>query len=179
MSVLKLQINSLMSKEKSKNQNPETEEKDNSLIVVSIVSLVIVVGFWLWAFFGLKDHSETCRGTFGDMFGGVNALFSGLAFSGIIITILLQRKELALQRQELKETREELKRSATAQENSEIALKRQAENLKMSAKLTALNTLVSYYSAEDRADTYMMPNNSAKINAYIKKIEEILEQKEQ
>ncbi len=45
------------------------------------------------------------RGTFGDMFGGVNALFSGLAFTGIIFTILLQRKEFELQREELKATR--------------------------------------------------------------------------
>jgi hypothetical protein len=40
------------------------------------------------------------RGLFGDMFGAVNALFSGLAFAGIIYAIVLQRKELSLQWQE-------------------------------------------------------------------------------
>ncbi|VVM74137.1 putative phage abortive infection protein [Pseudomonas fluorescens] len=34
-------------------------------------------------------------GTFGDAFGTLNALFSGLAFSGVLITLLLQRKDLA------------------------------------------------------------------------------------
>lgn len=48
-------------------------------------------------------------GKFGDMFGAVNALFSGLAFIGIIITILMQSQELELQRQELKGTRQEFK----------------------------------------------------------------------
>ena len=42
------------------------------------------------------------RGQFGDMFGAITALFTGLAFAGLIITILLQS-------QELKETRHEFK----------------------------------------------------------------------
>ncbi|MEB3120418.1 MAG: hypothetical protein VKL41_04250, partial [Snowella sp.] len=41
------------------------------------------------------------RGQFGDMFGAVNAFFSGLALVGIVYNIILQRKELRLQRQEL------------------------------------------------------------------------------
>ena len=41
----------------------------------------------------------------GDMFGGVTALFSGLAFAGLISTLLMQRRELELQRNELKQTR--------------------------------------------------------------------------
>lgn len=44
-------------------------------------------------FTGLSDAE---RGTFGDQFGAVNALFSGLAFAGLIYTIILQRKDLKL-----------------------------------------------------------------------------------
>lgn len=47
-------------------------------------------------------------GEFGDMFGAVNAAFSGLAFLGVIVAILLQKRELSLQRKELEQTREEL-----------------------------------------------------------------------
>lgn len=68
--------------------------------------IVIVTGLWLlsgWALYSRQD-----RGTFGDMFGAVNALFSGLAFATLIYTIFLQRKELSLQRQELSLTRNEL-----------------------------------------------------------------------
>ena len=35
------------------------------------------------------------------MFGAVNALFSGLAFAGVVYAIFLQRMDLALQRKEL------------------------------------------------------------------------------
>ncbi|SDX81652.1 putative phage abortive infection protein [Paenibacillus sp. CF384] len=54
---------------------------------------------------------DTGRGTIGDMFGAINALFSGLAFAGIIYTIMMQRKELALQREELKLQRDEVAKS--------------------------------------------------------------------
>lgn len=51
--------------------------------------------------------NEELQGVFGDKFGAVNALFSALAFAGIIFTIILQKKELKLQREELEETRGE------------------------------------------------------------------------
>lgn len=53
--------------------------------------------------------NEAARGLFGDKFGAVNALFSGLAFAGIIFTIFLQRRELALQRSEIEEQNETLR----------------------------------------------------------------------
>jgi hypothetical protein len=74
-------------------------------ISVTIFSLVLLA--WLICWYSLKDLDHTDRGTFGDMFGAVNALFSGLAFAGIVITILLQRQELELQRKELTLTRQE------------------------------------------------------------------------
>jgi hypothetical protein len=48
------------------------------------------------------------RGTFGDQFGAVNALFSGLAFAGLIYTIILQRRDLQLQREDIALTRKEM-----------------------------------------------------------------------
>ena len=50
------------------------------------------------------------RGTFGDKFGAVNSLFSGLAVAGLIYTIYLQKEELRLQREELRQTRQEMNR---------------------------------------------------------------------
>jgi hypothetical protein len=99
------------------------------------------------------------------------------------LTILLQRKELALQRQELKDTREELKLAATAQEKSELALNRQAENLKISAELTALNTMVNYYSEQENLilQARIMGSESQireTKEMYLKRIEEILATKE-
>ncbi len=78
------------------------------------VSVVVIAS---WAISGILLYDMKDRGTFGDMFGFINSLFSGLAFVGLIFAILLQRTELSLQRKELELTRKEL----TAQ-NSEMKL---------------------------------------------------------
>ena len=41
-------------------------------------------------------------GVFGDSFGVLSALFSGLAFAGLLVTILQQREDLQVQRESLK-----------------------------------------------------------------------------
>lgn len=148
------------------------------------ILLIIVFIIWILSLFILPlFYPELSnRGLFGDSFGAINSLFSGLAFAGIIFTILLQKKELALQRQELKDTRKELERSATAQEKSETQQKRQSDNLKITAKLNALSSLVDFYSNIE-AKTKNLDSNKHK-NAileqerYINRIKEILERKE-
>lgn len=166
-----------------KKYEDDKNEKENNLIIIAAIALIVIVGLWLFTYYKLKDLSQTDRGTFGDMFGSVNALFSGLALAGIILTILLQKKELSLQRQELTYTRNELQRTADAQEKSEIALNRQAENLKISAKLTALNTLFNYYADLEKSlgqtsTTSYKAEIKLKKNGYLKRIEDILEKKE-
>lgn len=81
----------------------------NWLKRISIAASLVIILSWIYTYYELKDLDPNVRGTFGDMFGSINALFSGLALAGIIITILLQQKELRLQRQELSATREEFK----------------------------------------------------------------------
>lgn len=85
-------------------------EKDNNniwLYIIGIISVIAIVYSWYYTYEKLIVLSNEERGTIGDMFGSINALYSGLAFAGIIFTILLQRKELSFQRQELKQTRKE------------------------------------------------------------------------
>lgn len=72
---------------------------------------IAVVVVWLFNLALMSVWTAEERGQFGDMFGASNALFSGLAFIGLIYAILLQRSELALQRIELKLTRKEMKGS--------------------------------------------------------------------
>lgn len=81
------------------------------LIIVGVIFLIWAASaFFLVhaSFDNTNGDIWTIRGTFGDMFGAVNALFSGLAFGGMIITLLMQRKELKLQREELTKTTKEL-----------------------------------------------------------------------
>lgn len=84
---------------------------------------------------------------FQDYFAAITALFSGLAFLGIVCAILLQREELSLQRKELELTRKELKRTAKAQEQSQDALSRQAASLRATAKLNGLSSMLQYKSS--------------------------------
>ena len=71
---------------------------------VGLLFLIVLI----WAGSGLWLFADEDRGTFGDMFGAINSLFSGLAFASLVFTILMQRKELELQRSELALTRTEL-----------------------------------------------------------------------
>jgi hypothetical protein len=75
-----------------------------------IVLIVIIIIAWIIFFVATKYFFGTWTqesGWFGDSFGGLNSLFSGLAFAGIIYTIFLQKQELRLQRKELRQTRQE------------------------------------------------------------------------
>lgn len=116
-------------------------------VVASIVGLQLAIGYLVYLL--LPDWPT--RGQFGDVFGAANALFSGLAFAGLIYTVLLQREELALQRRELELTRQELQRSARAQEQSEIALRAQADAASQSARLSTASALLDHYRIELRA----------------------------
>ena len=71
------------------------------------------------------------RGTFGDQFGAVNALFSGLAFAGLIYTIILQRRDLELQRNDLKLQRKELALTRKEMEEQTAEFEKQNETLRI------------------------------------------------
>ncbi|MDT3426086.1 hypothetical protein J2Z22_001606 [Paenibacillus forsythiae] len=65
-----------------------------SKIIWFVVILWVLLG--TVAYF-LSDNWVN-RGTFGDMFGSINALVSALAFAGLLYTIHLQREDLSIQR---------------------------------------------------------------------------------
>lgn len=76
-----------------------------ALIALIVFGYGIIIISFSWPItFGNVDKA----GVFGDSFGALTSLFSGLAFGGIVYTILLQRKELELQRKELALTRKVL-----------------------------------------------------------------------
>lgn len=81
----------------------------------------------------LNGWSE--RGQFGDMFGALNALFSGLALGGVIYALYLQMQELALQREEMAQSRDELRRTADAQSQQVQLLSRQVAAMEESMRV--------------------------------------------
>ena len=84
--------------------------KKNKAILIWAPVCICSLWVFSWMLIDLwyKHGTGDSVGTFGDKFGAINALFSGLAFAGLIMTLVLQKEELEAQREELKQTREEL-----------------------------------------------------------------------
>ena len=99
-----------------------------------LAKIVIILWLVAWIVALLYKDTWTERGQLGDMFGAVNALFSGLAFAGIIYTILLQRVELKAQRKELRLNMEELRLSREELQLTREELKGQKEEMQAQRK---------------------------------------------
>lgn len=69
--------------------------------MIAGVTLTILAygGIILYLTWPISEFSISKAGSFGDSFGIVSSFFSGLAFSGIILTIILQRQELTESRE--------------------------------------------------------------------------------
>ena len=88
-----------------------------------IIVLLIMVVAYIVISCSFSDMAK--RGQFGDMFGALNALFSGLAFAGLIITIRQQHIDLDYQWQTVKQTNDEMERQTKEFEIQNRTLKRQ------------------------------------------------------
>ena len=114
------------------------------LIIVSV--LFIAWPFITWGSLSIADRlfeginfPETSRfGISGDMYGGLNALFSGFAFICFIYALYQQRLELQLQRRELSLQRRELKAQCREQE-------RQANEFEIQNKLMKIQQFESFF----------------------------------
>lgn len=152
--------------------NNKSKKDTRRLLLRTIIPAVLFVLFaWGVTWFSMWDIDLETRGTFGDMFGGLNALFSGLAFAGVIIAIVLQTKELELQRQELEETRAEIRGQKEQLEAQAATMKKQAfetaffrllQNLGNIVGVTTLNTPTgndySSHHAFEMFFTYVVPD---------------------
>ena len=152
------------------------------LLVIVVFIAIFPIYFFIIRYFYPDMIS---RSQFGDLFGGLNTFFSGLAFGGVVYAIILQRKDLELQREELKLTREELKRTAEAQEKSEQALSKQAASLKITAKLNGKSAVLQHYntliemtnSAKFGIDHTGFSTQKQKADEIIREINELIEGK--
>lgn len=102
---------------------------------------IITTLIWLCA--GLVSWlilpSWEVRGQFGDLFGAVNALFSGLAFAGLYSALKIQQTQLELQRNEL-----HLQREAMAEE---VKRRTQEESQKqLGSANRAIFTIFQYWN---------------------------------
>lgn len=116
------------------------------------IASVVVVAMWLFNAFiyPMWVPSLSSRASNGDAFGAVNALFSGLAFAGLIYTMIMQSKELALQREELAMQRQEMKDSRGELVEQNRIQAEQVELRKKEVRLAELN--VEFRILERRID---------------------------
>ncbi|WFC42280.1 putative phage abortive infection protein [Pseudoxanthomonas sp. SE1] len=72
-----------------------------SIVVILGVTVTVAAygGLVLILTWPVTEFSIAKAGTFGDSFGIVTSLFSGLAFAGVILTLILQRQELTESRE--------------------------------------------------------------------------------
>lgn len=78
------------------------------ILVVQLVYWFSVIGYFHWCHQTADTNQNWANaGTFGDLFGGLSCLFSGLAFAGLIVTIRQQSREIKLQIKEQQDTRAE------------------------------------------------------------------------
>lgn len=143
---------------KDKTNKEETKSRLWIWIVVAIIGVLAAWGLSWWLINKNIDCS-TERGTFGDMFGAVNALFSGLAFAGLIITLLYQKEELKLQREELAQTREELKGQREEFEEQNKTMKRQRFENTFFNMLSLQQEIVANLSYEYYVNPNICPPN--------------------
>ena len=73
--------------------------------IILVLFIMFISALCIFKCIDSWDH----RGQFGDLFGVVNALFSGLAFAGLIITIRQQHQDLEYQKQAIEQTNLEMK----------------------------------------------------------------------
>lgn len=135
-------------------EQPVSEKWGNFVLIGLGVMCLQVVGGWLIFHYSV---SWDVRGQFGDMFGAVNTLFSGLAFASLIYSLSLQRKDLGLQRSELQMTRIELARSATAQDKSATVAERMEREQGLSTELSILSSKIQASAAVNQALISYLP----------------------
>lgn len=116
-------------------------KKNIKHILIIFLSFLSIGMISIGLFFMVKKYIPELENLalFGDSFGFVNTLFSGLALITISYSIILQLNAFKLQQKELQLTREEFKKTAEAQIESQKEFQKQTNIL-------ALQSIISAYS---------------------------------
>lgn len=148
-------------------------EKDPKIWLWFLLLSIGVIGIMIAGYFIIQCQcgKPDGPGAFGDMFGVINALFSGLAFGGLIIALFFQRKELKIQHKELELTRSEMELTRGEVKGQKEVMTQQLSALKQQQfestffqMLTLLkeitDNITSYTSATRMGGTFMEILNS-------------------
>ena len=111
------------------------------LILIAAIGLIVIA---LFLFFSITQNYDVAKaGQWGDFFGGsLNPVFSFLTFLAVLLTLVLQKTELAL-------TREELKRSGDTMETQAKTAKQQTFEHTFFQMLNLHNTMLNSTGIND------------------------------
>lgn len=176
-----------MDKDKSDKKEAMKKLKKTNIWIIGfvIVAFVLYASAIIILTWPISELSIEKSGQFGDSFGVLTSLFSGLAFAGIIITILMQRIDLQIQHDELELTRKEIK-------GQKIELEKQNETMELQQfehsffllfdifinyqeKITVdrsggvFHKIVSGLKSDSIAQQFEIPLNDERSNKFIKK----------
>ena len=121
----------------------------NKIFLLAIASIVVVFTLYLslllYVTWPISEWSINKAGVLGDSFNVLTSLFSGLAFAGLIWTIILQRNDLKLQQEQLSLQLKEMKDSKKEME-SQTRIQRaqfhaEVSNIRIAAKQAAVEAL--------------------------------------
>ena len=91
----------------------------------AVIFACVAAACVVWWFFAPRLIAPGIRSTVGEMFAPLSTFFSGLAFGGVILTVVLQSDELRLQRQEMEDTRRVLGAQQLQLEKQALSMQRQ------------------------------------------------------
>ncbi|MFY4779799.1 putative phage abortive infection protein [Aliarcobacter butzleri] len=102
------------------------------ILSIFIIEALFVLSFLIFS----KEHDPKyileLLGPFGDFFGGMlNPILTFCTFMALLMTIILQQRELKLSREQISISAEELGHTRIATENSAEALKEQSNSIKI------------------------------------------------
>ena len=118
---------------------------------------LLFFGFLVFLLFSFSSEPKTLANwsSVGASFGALSALFTGLAFAGLIVTIVQQKRQLGMQSDELKLQRKELKatRKVLKKQNKEFRL--QSETMKRQQFENIFFKLIDFYQANKKNISFL------------------------
>jgi len=132
-----------------KKANENKSRKTATYILVAIGLVILIITVLAVNYYKVQYLSKSSA----ELFGFSEALFSGLAFVGLIITLLMQKDELEMQREEIKDNRavlekqeKQLKIQGEQMQDQNVFLKMQQVENSFFKLLELYNTIVQQIS---------------------------------
>ena len=133
---------------KISNSLDDEEKTKKSLFSIFIIALIIIVSIFLIELILVVCFYDIDKlGAFGDFFGGmINPILTFCTFMALLLTIILQQRELKLSREQVAISVKELSETTIATKISSQALTEQSKSLKIQNFENTFSNMVSLHN---------------------------------